>query len=359
MKRSLQMITNKQLIACREQIFSYNDNYQVPFYGRRKSIAEIKELNANLKPGETIIISQPLGTGKSFLINHMISTRDLNVPVATKSLVPKTIGKDKDVLKSFPGDTIVVDEADIKTPAKKLIEGIKNLADYLDDTGKKAIVIGDYTLHNKDISGALKRRVVLNNFEPIDSDFLRGVLRERFKKFLLDGIDTNFDLNSVIEPALIEYLTPSWMDYANSFRGIFSLLQKLVADKELIKYNSNQAYLTVDMVREMLNTDDNENYDEPQKLFLEYLKQYIKEKYPKGRGINNGFSVKELFQLQMNIDDKTGIVEFEEEILYPLAVSGMLVSTGVPGFSKDTKEFIRRPAPYFPSLELMLLADEL
>ena len=44
--------------------------------------------------------------------------------------------------------------------------------------------------------------------------------------------------------------------------------------------------------------------------------------------------------------------DFADEILYPLAVSDLLVSTGIPTY--NGVQFIRRPAPFAPSLKLLL-----
>ena len=53
-------------------------------------------------------------------------------------------------------------------------------------------------------------------------------------------------------------------------------------------------------------------------------------------------------EIDMEYDD------FADEILYPLAVSDLLVSTGIPTYDEDDGQFIRRPAPYVPSLKLLL-----
>ena len=61
------MITNRDLKACKEQLFSYSAAYQVPFYGREKTIEEMQGLTDGLKPRQVLTISQPLGTGKTFI----------------------------------------------------------------------------------------------------------------------------------------------------------------------------------------------------------------------------------------------------------------------------------------------------
>ena len=74
------MITNKDLKRCASQVFTYSAQYQAPFYGREKSIAEIQKKAAQLESGKALCISQPLGTGKTFLVNHLISEEKIPVP---------------------------------------------------------------------------------------------------------------------------------------------------------------------------------------------------------------------------------------------------------------------------------------
>ena len=348
------MITNKDLKSCNEQVFSYSAAYQVPFYGREQAILEMEKLNKELKAGEAMVIAQPLGTGKTFLVNYMISTGKLAIPQGANFLVCKNIAVRPESMNSFPGDTLVVDETDIKTPVKKIQKGLENLADYLKSSGKKAIILGDYTLNNPNIAGSIMNRRQLQSFEPIDKAFLRGVLEQRFRHFLKDEISSDFTIDEVLDPALLDYLAPDWMRSANTFRGMFSLLQTVVSNDRFVRYNSNQAYLTVDMFRSMLGSDDDLDLEEEQEDFLKILREYIKEKYPMGNGITAGFTMEELYELQMQIDDSMSIEDFMEEIVYPFATSDILISTGVPGYDEEDGTFVRRPAPYVPSARLLL-----
>ncbi len=345
------MITNKDLKMCNEQIFSYSAAYQVPFFGREDAIEEMQELNNNLKPAETLVISQPLGTGKTFLVNYMISSGKLDVPTGASFLTVRGITEEPESMEAFPGDTLVVDEADIKTPVKKLVKGLGMLAEYLEESSRKAILLGDYSLKNQNISGELKKTVSLLKFGDMDKVFLKGVLEERFKHFL----DLKeFQIEEVMEEELLDYLAPGWMKSVNSFRGIFSLLQQVVANEKYVRYNGEKAFLTVEMVHDFLCNDDNLQLDTEQRKFFELFCEYMKEMYPKGSGITTGFKVEELYDLAKNGGINKNLQEFTEDILYPFATADLLVSTGVPEYEGKGSSFIRRPAPYVPSLRLLL-----
>lgn len=347
------MITNKDLKRCSRQVFTYSAQYQAPFYGREKSIIEMQNKTAALKSGEVLIISQPLGTGKTFLVNHMISEGKINVPRNSSFLTALGVEENPDSMKEFPGDMLIVDEVDIKTTYKKLIGGISNLQEYLDNSGKKAIVIGDFSLKDPKLSSCLRNQQMLSEFEQLDREFLCGVLNQRFEHFMSDYLDADFSLENVIDAELIKYLSPEWMNNVNSFRGVFTLLQNVVNSDKYVRYNNNKAYLELSMFKEYLADDDNLDLDDDvQYEFLKILREYICSEFPKGVGITRGFTIDELYQLAQMGEIDIEYDDFADEILYPLAVSDQLVSTGIPACNDG--QFIRRPAPFFPSLNLLL-----
>lgn len=347
------MITCSQLKQACPQVFTYSAQYQAPFYGREASIHEMQKKTAALQPGQSLIVSQPLGTGKTFLINYLISTGKICVPRGIEFLTARGIAENSSTLDRFPGDILVVDEADIKTTFKKLTKAMDTLQAFLNRSGKKAIVVGDYTLRNQQMLQHLHHPEMIQEFEPLDRDFLRGALLARFKNFLREYIDPDFTVEDVIDPALLEMLTPDWMLQVNSFRGVFSLLQSVVRNDMLIRYNSSRAYLELSMVIEHLNNYDEDSFDtEEQGRFLKLLRVYIQEVYPKGSGIMRGFTLEELYQLADSDGMEIKYDAFAEEILYPLAQGGYLVSTGIPTY--ENGQFIRRPLPLVPSLKLLL-----
>lgn len=347
------MISNKDLILCKEQIFSYSAAYQVPFCGRDKSISEMQRLTKNLQSGEVLVISEPLGTGKTFLVNYLINSGKVNVPVGSAFLTVKRIAEDPNLLERFSGKTLIVDEGDIKTPIEKLCQGLQELGRFLEKSECNAILLGDYSLKNQNISGCLEHKVPLLDFETIDREFLKEVLEKRFEHFF-EELEKEFEIEEVIEGELLDYLTPEWMKSVNSFRGIFSLLQQVVSDEKCIRFNGNRAYVTVDMVRSYLDSERNRRMSKNQKKFLMCLQEYLRETYPKGRGITLGFSVEELYELAINNDISIDIEEFSVDILQIFAKNDLLVSTGIPIYERDRNKFVRRPAPYVPSLKLLL-----
>lgn len=349
------MITGMQLKRISPQIFAYSAQYQVPFYGRTASIAETKEKAGNLQPGQVLIISQPLGTGKTFLVTHMISTGLIDVPIGANFLTARGIADNPDAMDSYPSDILIVDETDIKSPYKKLKLGMTQLQSYLDKTGKRAIVLGDFVLRNDDLKGILHKPEQVLGFESLDEGFLRGALEMRLRFFAANELGGGVDLDQLISEDLIKAFTPEWILSVNSFRGVFSLLQEVVADDRLVKFNRNPVKLDLSMIMEHLQRQQIELDTEEQEEYLRILQEYIRETYPMGRGLTRGFQKDELYQLAESADIDVDYDDFEEDILDPLALEGLLISNGIPTFNDGT--FIRRPLPMVPSLKLLLSAQ--
>ena len=190
----------------------------------------------------------------------------------------------------------------------------------------------------------------------MDKSFVEGVLLQRFTSFMKDCIDVDFSLDSVIDPALIKSIAPEWMKQVNSFRGMFSLFQEIIKSDRYVRFNSDKAYLELSMFKDYLASNSNMGLEEDEQIeFLNMLKQMLITEYPGGSGISRGFTMEELYGLTEVADLDIDYDDFADEILYPMAMAGLLVSVGTPFKGKDG--FIRRPQPYVPSLRLMLSLD--
>ncbi len=350
------MIKNKDLKRCCAQVFTYSAQYQAPFYGREKSIEEMQRKAESLGSGEVLCISQPLGTGKTFLVNHLISEGRISVPRGISFLTVREIADKPQVLEVFPSDTLIIDEADIKLTYRQMLEGLDYLQRYLEENQKKAIVIGDYSLKDPIIGGKLKNKKFLLEYEPMDKAFVEGVLEQRFRCFMGNVIDPDFRISSVIDSELIEkHIAPEWMKQVNSFRGMFSLFQEIVNNDKYVRFNNDKAFLELTMFKDYLAGDRSLGLEEEEQIeFLDVFREMLKSEYPGGSGIN-GFTTDELFGLAEEAGLDIEYEDFAEDILYPMATAGLIVSIGIPYKGEDG--FVRRPEPYVPSLKLMLSLD--
>ena len=347
------MITNRQVILCREQIFSHTAAYQVPFYNRDGSRDEMTEKQKSLESAGVICISQPLGTGKTFLVDQLITEKKLDIKKGERFLTAKEIARKPEVLTPLQEATLVVDECDIKTEWEDLKKSLTVLSAHLAGSKQNAIVIGDFCMRNEELSELLNSRTYLENFESLNAGFFEGALVARIGKFLKGEVDiASFTIDKLIEPGLMRLLTPEWMSNGNSFRRVFSFLQILAAK---LPQNDNPCTFTLDMAYERLQEVYFE--EEQQEEFFQVFLEYIRERHPDGVGIGEGLFDETLFNLARGVGFQD-MDEFRDVILEPYTKNGLFVSLGIPYYDDSSKKFIRRPQPYVPSLECMLRASK-
>ena len=349
------MVTNRQITLCKEQIFSSSAAYQVPFYNRDSSKKEIIEKYKNLETSNVICISQPLGTGKTFLVDQLINEGVLEIKKGERFLTAKEVANKPDVLDKLQDATLVVDECDIKSEWSELEKALAILNDHLAESKKSAIVIGDFCMQNQKLASLLERKTYLENFESLNAGFFEGALVARIGKFLKDEVDIEtFTIDKFIEPGLMRLLTPEWMSNGNSFRRVFSFLQVLASE---LPKNNNPCTFTLDMARDYERSQEVEFEEEQQEEFFQVFLEYIRERHPDGNGIGEGLFDETLFNLAREVGFQD-MDEFRNVILEPYTRLEHFVSLGIPYYDDTSKKFICRPQPYVPSLKCMLRASK-
>ncbi len=340
-------ITNSELKRSAAQVFAYGLDIQVPFYNREKSKKEIldrfeDDLNSR---GLVYFISAPLGTGKTFFIDHVSSELE-GIQTRQRPLFARELKSGE--IRGFKGKIIYIDEADIKSTWNDLRNAMDVVKAHTEKTGQKAIVLGDYTLRNNNIVGDLENTEYLRSFEPLDKEFLAGVLDQRVHHFLNKKGGA-----SIISDELYDVLTPSGLAAIATFRTVLTMLSQFT---QQLPYNSKQCVIDLELAKKWVE----ENFDpllttDNQNDFLNVLLDFIMEQHPKGAGMNEGLSEDQLFALGRDLGYES-IENFRDEILVPFAKNELLVSTGVP-FLDGKGEFVRWPEPYLPTIQTLLLAE--
>ncbi len=339
-------VSNSTVKRIAQQLFASTRGYETPFYNRvlskkiiRDRFKKIEELR-----GTAYIISAPLGTGKTFLIDDVAN--DLDLGGKEKTYLLGQI-KEKD-LKKAKGDILFFDEGDIKITWKQLKTGLELIANHITDTGQTALILGDYCLRNPELMSIFPKKEELNHFEPLNREFLEGAIRQR----LVFYIKTRSP-EDIIEPELYDLLVPNALAPVASFRTIFSFLQQLT---NLLPLNQEHCHIGMPLARQWVQQEfDPMIASDEQADFLNLLLDLIASKHPRGADLNQGWTKEQLF-LQGKVDYAT-IEEFNTEIIEPFTRTGLLISTGIPFFS-DEEGFVRRPEPFYPSIPLLLLAEE-
>jgi|GEM_PF-2261897 len=358
------MLTNKEILQCKEQIFSHTDSYQVPFYNRTESKEEILKKERELQPGCAICISQPLGTGKTFFVNNLIALKKLPIEIGERLLTFEGLATNRRTLEAEKGGLLLVDEGDIKTAWPNLATGLKKLSEHIQNNNKRAVILGDYCLRNPELTKLLPDITYLERFEPLTTEFLTGALEARLSKFIPRiqrdierGESFSFDLTELIQPELIDILTPEWMVHNNSFRRLFVFLHLLT---KTLPYNDQQCCFTFDMAYKLVTQSYDDRLDQlsddRQKRFLKALIEYVTEQHPRGRGIAGGFTDDTLYTVAVNAGlSFDSLEQFREVISEPLTRVEFLTSVGTPYYDYDLNKFVKRPGPYVPSLALLIL----
>ena len=337
------MISNSEVRRAAGQIFAYGNQYESPFYNRKVSRNELLEKSKDFQEGQVFMISEPLGTGKTFFIDSF--GKHLGLLAKQKPLFLKDITPA--LLRSRKKDSVLfVDEADIKTPWSKLKSGLEILAEHIQESGQKAILLGDYCLRNPDLNSCFLLRDTMENFEPLDKSFLEGVLNTRLKQYLKKQ-------DSIVDKELMDLTLPKGMMPAASFRTFLTMFSGLV---RLLPADNSPCKLTLELAREWSEEDFPVLSTERQNDFLNLLLDYLVEKHPNGAGLGAGMETSMLYGLAENISPKfNSVEEFEKEIIDPFTRMELLIAMGFP-YRDDRGKFIRRPEPFLPSIQLLLLS---
>jgi hypothetical protein len=343
------MISNVEMRDTALKVFSYG-SFEVPFFERDASTDELLRKHGALKPGGVLYLSMPFGSGKTFFIEHLISLGKLQ-GYAANSAIPRAeqIAESSELLDAQVSRTSIVDDCDARISWSTLKDAMKTLRAHLEKTGKNAIVIGDYTLRNKEFSEDMFRTTTfLDSFEPLTQERLEGVLTQRLQEFLKGKDESDYAAETLFEERLLNTLAPKWMINGNTFRRVFPFLLELCKQ---IPYSDDKCFFDYSFAQR--HATENSNYyfsTDKQTSYYDVLKRYLKERYPDGKGIQEGLSAETLFQVATQ-GDFEDIDEFYETVLEPFARMNVLISIGNPYY---TTRFHRHPEPYVPSAELLL-----
>ena len=338
-------VENRQVKRAARQLFASSRAIAVPFYNRKDSKAEIEKLfdRPEKLQGSVVVISAPMGTGKTFFIDQVAGKIGLGGRAK-----PLLVGEvDEEELKAVSDQTVFLDEADIKSNWGDVVRGAEIFGEHIRETKKSGVLLGDFTLRNPELRKKLPEVIDLKRFEPLDIPFLKGVLNQRFKEYLDEMKGAAY-----FERDLLNVLIPDGTAHVNSFRAILTFLGRLVDtmrnDREPFQVNLGMAQKFMNETFEPVLTTDR------QAEFLNLFLDFLADNHPQGVGLENGFSDEEIIVLARQVGFEKWD-EVRDEIIDPFGEQGFLLARGVPGLNK-AGQFERWREPYFPSLHLLLLS---
>jgi len=344
------MITNKDVLMKSIQLFAHGPAYQdmSMFVDREKSKQEFSECTKNPSVSRLVIVSDLLGSGKTFLID--VATRFF-----TEKVDPILIRRlnESELTSRSQAPFIVIDEIDIKTPYKITEKNLKLADTMLCEISKMLVLVGDYMLRNEKVLSMISHinEKAFVKLEPLDVRFFLQATKARVKRFL--EVDDEIEL---FDPDLLDFLVPRTEIGIATFREVLSILQGVVQE---LPYDTGKCCISGREVSSWFKKKIKVALDlEEKRVFYRWLMSYIREDYEKGRQ-NRSYVMKTLETSILRelcpIGNIKSDEEYEQMILKPFAAVNILKSLGIP-FGKGEGLMDRYPSPYLPSVETFLHA---
>lgn len=340
------MITNKDIQMNYESLFSHGSSYQQPslFANREQSTDDmLKEIKSTMGK-KVIIISDFLGTGKTFLVN--MAYGKIGRPELRKTLSTRRL-KDPRDLQKIDLPFIFVDDFDIKTPHKYIKKNLELINDFFSSRSGILVLAGDYTLRNTTMLSLLDNveDIAKIEMEPLNKEFFLKAMRVRIKRFLQMDEPPDF-----FDEEFLQYLLPNTSPSVTTFREVFGVLLSVVP---FLPKNTRQCFISG---REYITFSAQEKrffLDKNKDRFYSMLIRYIREEYDPEKLMKPMETVD--FYENWPIEGINSESDYERQILSPLARIGILRSVGIP-FTRKDLELHRFPPPYLPTVETFLRA---
>jgi hypothetical protein len=370
------MLKNSTVQESKEQIFAHDRAWNLPglFANRideRKELTE--ELSRSLKDNSPCLltISELLGSGKSFLLDMILAEfgiyekmiltiQDLGKcenKSQAENLLKSYLDKLQTVISENQENTrtpfIIVDEVDIKYPQyPNMSKGVGYLSDFLKEKPIPLILSGDYILQNEQLVGLLPITPKRIKLKELDRKFFDEAIQKRVVKFT----NEEYSADSFLTPDLSETLFPLTRQKISTFRETLKYLSEMV---EYLPYNNEECIISGKEAKQWIS----DRVGPPmflkgqanQKVFYEWLVNLLNDKYPRGKGMQPMSTLNFLDACEFN--EKLNELDFEDNVLIPLAQVNWLISLGKPYFDERRKRFIRYPPPYLPSILTLLRAE--
>src|SRR5688572_21624168 len=218
---SIFTLTNNMVLEkCQALFASTKETYNFPTANRDKSRHQL-EKHIEGKELDVAYISDFQGAGKSTLMEMAISTfrfkTESTTMVRVKDVTPERLEQD---LRIF--GMLFVDDADIRTSWKKIIQGLELVRDFGVTHRCPIVVSGDFTIRNetlRDLFDPMPRKEIA--MEPVDRHFFLEALNSRLRYlFGKTKEEVPDDANYLFDSELLECLVPDSSVPVATFREI-------------------------------------------------------------------------------------------------------------------------------------------
>lgn len=317
-------------------------NQDVSFFvGQERARRELRDVVFQSLPGTVVVMSEPLGAGKSFLIKTVVD--DLDKENSGKYLRMSGRRLAARASETIARKAIFIEEFDIKESFKKLQDIMRSVAAII---GKKESVIvlsGDYSLRNPALIGLIDspEKLIHIDMDALNAEMLKKAFGLRLRQAFGEEIG-EINIDELFDKEFMRYLIPNTNPPIATMRTSFAFLASMANVSEL---SSSPAQFSGKLYNQYRSRRERE-FDPKAWHFVSWLHVYIRNHDPNVPV--EALRTSELVKLYGSDEISEG--EFPK-ILEDLARHNVLKSVGVPYLQDENNP---TPEPYLPSQETFL-----
>jgi len=343
-------LTNQMVAERSQELFaSAKTKYNFPNANRAASRRQLED-HIKTRQLEVAYISDFQGAGKSTLMEMVVNTFQFPFDRPMVRVRDVNVRRLDEDLRSF--GTLFVDDADIRTTWKRIVEGLHAVREYGESRQCPIVVCGDYTIRADELRALFaempQRDVVM---EPVDREFLLEALNHRLRYlFKKEPDEIPDDANLLFADDLLECLVPNTAVPVATFREVLALSEGISYE---VEPDNDEFRLTSAHARRYCASNPLDGPTPVQWRFLEeWLRPFVTSVYPRGRDMQPfaASAVLESMALPGVGDEETLVAT----ILGPLCSGSILHALGVP--QQRDGRFDKYPGPYLPRPTFLLHA---
>jgi hypothetical protein len=352
------LLTNRDIIEKSDILFGHTAKFNLPgtFANRHESRKFLADRLKNRDRPSVTMVSDLLGSGKTFLVEMVIAEHGLN----DVKLLLCGRNKSEVMVKVAKKGPVFIDEWDIKASPRVFNMAMVPIEEFCRDHAHPVVLMGDYTLHSSLVKSRLKDIADIGwvPMEPLSPKFFAEAMRQRIWYAFMDRFGAESTANDVPESEievfdkwLLQALVPGWTRTCATFRDVFRTLTQIAST---LKANNGHAMIGEVEVVAWLAANPVGDLSSLQSAFIDSVIKALGPAMADGCDVAP-WTLSDLRSMAGNVVASMTDEVFSAEVVEPLARNGILSALGIPDVGPgDT--YNQWPEPYLPGSRLRLQA---